>query len=318
MRWPAQIAAGLALAVILGCPAPQAAAPASAASAPDFVFAALGDTPYTPDEESRFIEMIGEMNREPLAFVVHVGDFKNGISACGNEIFAQRKEWFELSRHPFVYIPGDNEWADCWRAFGVDHKPLERLNRLREVFFRGDASLGQRTLKLVRQSDAGTSASRSYPEHARWIHDQVLFATLNVPGGDNNRQRMPEEYSQRSRAVHDWIRQAFQLAREQRLPALVLMMQANPWTAAGQPRRGYAELLGVIAAETPRFGGEVLLIHGDTHRFRVDHPLRHQETQQQIENFTRIEVFGSPFANWVRVSVRKDNGKLQFDVTPGS
>lgn len=288
------------------------------ALATEFTFAALGDTPYTPDEESRLIGMIGEMNRAPLAFVVHVGDFKNGSNACSDEIFAQRKEWFELSHHPFVYIPGDNEWTDCWRAFGVDHKPLERLNRLREVFFRGNASLGQRTLTLARQSDPGLSAARAYPEHARWIHGQVLFATLNVPGGDNNRRRMPDEYSQRSRAVHDWVQQAFRLAREQRLPALVLMMQANPWTELGQPRRSYAELLAVIQHETLRFSGEVLVIHGDTHRFRVDHPLRHQGTQQQVENFTRIEVFGSPAVNWVRIGVRKENGKLRFDVTPGS
>jgi len=35
-------------------------------------------------------------------------------------------------------------------------------------------------------------------------------------------------------------------------------------------------------------------------------------------NFSRIEVFGSPFANWVRVRVNEDAGRVTFDVTPGS
>ena len=44
---------------------------------------------------------------EPLAFAVHVGDFKSGYSECGDALYQQRKEWFNLSRHPFVLVPGD-------------------------------------------------------------------------------------------------------------------------------------------------------------------------------------------------------------------
>jgi hypothetical protein len=62
----------------------------------------------------------------------------------------------------------------------------------------------------------------------------------------------------------------------------------------------------------------VVLVHGDTHRFRVDHPLLHPETRRPLANFTRIEVFGSPSVNWVRVRVESDGSKLKFEVTPGS
>ena len=37
-------------------------------------FAAMGDTPYSPAEEARLPPMISAMNREPLSFVVRVGD----------------------------------------------------------------------------------------------------------------------------------------------------------------------------------------------------------------------------------------------------
>lgn len=287
------------------------------AAAADFTFAALGDTPYTAEEETGFITMMAELNREPLAFVVHVGDFKNGHSDCSDDLFLQRKQWFELSHHPFIFVPGDNEWTDCWRTAAGGYRPLERLRKLREIFFAEATSLGQRRLELARQTEA--SAAHPYPEHARWAHGGILFATLNVPGGDNNFARDRTEFRARDAAVRDWIRRSFRLAREQRL-GVALMMQANPWAAAGARRHGFSALLETLTAETLEFSGEVVLIHGDTHRFRVDHPLLHPDTRQPLANFTRIEVFGSPSVNWVRVRVRGENtgGRLKFEVTPGS
>ena len=64
------------------------------ASAADFVFAAFGDTPYSREEEARFPDLVAEMNREPLAFVAHVGDFKAAWTPCDDELFLQRREWF--------------------------------------------------------------------------------------------------------------------------------------------------------------------------------------------------------------------------------
>ena len=69
--------------------------------------------------------------------------------------------------------------------------------------------------------------------------------------------------------------------------------------------------------EGPR-DGEVVLIHGDTHRYRVDRPLLDPETRRPMRNFTRIEVYGSPSVNWVRVRVERVDGKVQFEATPGS
>lgn len=285
---------------------------AATAGARDFTFAALGDAPYTPDEESRFVAMIGEMNREPLAFAVHVGDFKSSWSACDDETFLQRRGWFELSHHPFVFVPGDNDWTDCWRAAGAERDPLERLQRLRALFFDAPQTLGQRRFALERQGGA-----HPYPEHARWVHEGVLFATLNVPGGDDNRGRMPEEAERRGRAVHAWTMEAFRIARERALPGVVLLMQTNPWARSGAPRRSYAALLALFAAQARAYDGEVLIVHGDTHRHRVDQPLVDPETRQPLRNVTRVEVFGSPAVNWVRVRVAHAEGRVRFDATPG-
>ena len=281
-----------------------------------FTFAALGDAPYYDHEEQPFIEMFAEMNREPLAFAVHVGDFKSGHSVCSDALYQQRRKWFELSRHPFVFVPGDNDWTDCWRRFAGGYDPIERLQALRAVFFSEAVSLGQRPLALTRQSDV--DARHPYPEHARWIHQGVVFATLNVPGSDNNFARDRAEHKARDAAVREWIAQAFRLAHGQQLGAVVLIMQANPWSVLGPRRAAFAPFFETLISETLRFRGEVVLIHGDTHRYRVDRPLLDPGTRRPIRNFTRIEVYGSPSVNWVRVRVERVDGKVEFEATPGS
>jgi len=41
-----------------------------------FEFAAIGDTAYSIENEKAFDRMVDAMNRAPLAFVAHVGDFE--------------------------------------------------------------------------------------------------------------------------------------------------------------------------------------------------------------------------------------------------
>jgi hypothetical protein len=285
---------------------------ASTAVRADFTFAAYGDTPYTEDEASRHIGMIAEMNREPLAFVVHIGDFKNSWSPCTDALFMQRRDEFALFHHALIYTPGDNEWSDCWRApymAGATRDPLERLQKLRSLFFADNYSLGQQKIALARQN-AG------YPENARWEHQGILFVALNVPG-DNNNLRMPEEFAARDKAVLIWLESAFSLARAQRHRALVVAMQANPFLRSAKDKNGYAGVLDALRRETVNFDGEVLLIHGDTHHYRFDQPLAHPRTRKLLRNFTRLEVFGYPFSNWVRVKVAQRDGRVTFAVSPG-
>jgi len=280
-------------------------------TAADFTFAALGDAPYTRFEEALFPDMLAGMSNEDLAFVVHVGDFKSARAPCSDALFRQRREWFDLVRHPFVYVPGDNEWTDCHGFQAGGHDPLERLAKLRELFSGGEESLGRRRIKLARQSP-------DYPEHARWRHGDVLFVTLNVPGPDNNARHLPEEFRNRSAAVARWLEQSFNFARGERLRAVVIFMQANPWISPTSRYFGFRELLATLARETLGFDGEVLLVHGDTHRFRVDSPLRDPATGAPVTNFTRAEVFGSPGMNWVRIRVAEEAGQVSFEVTPGN
>jgi hypothetical protein len=277
------------------------------AGAAQFSFAAFGDVPYHAGEEPQLVAMIAEMNREPLAFAMHVGDFKSAQSECSDALFLQRRETFALSHHAFVFIPGDNEWIDCSRAHWAQRDPLERLAKLRELFFSSDSTLGQAPLPVERQ------ARRGYPEHLRWIVQNVVFATINVPGPSNN-AGMPQESKPRTAALLDWIRDAFRIARERSAPAIVLALQANIWSGS----RAYAPILATLADEAQRYTGQVLVVHGDTHWHRYDQPLVDPRSGKKVGNVTRLEVYGSPFVNWVHVTVTTGEGKARFEVVPGS
>jgi len=276
------------------------------ASAAQFSFAAFGDVPYTAVEEPQLVSMIAEMNRETLAFSMHVGDFKSAQSECSDALFLERRDSFSLSHHPFVFIPGDNEWVDCGRAYWARRDPLERLAKLREIFFARDSTLGQRALKVARQ------AERGYPEHLRWTVEGVVFATLNVPGPSNN-NAMPQESKPRTAALLDWIAEAFRVARAGRSPAVVIALQANIFTGS----TAYSGILETLARESLGYDGQVLIVHGDTHLYKYDQPLVDPRSGKKVPNVTRLEVFGSPFVSWTHVTVTMEDGQARFAARRG-
>lgn len=119
-----------------------------------FAIALIGDQQYNTESEAQFPHLMEDVNRSDVAFVVHIGDFKAGASMlCDDALFGNRKDQFDASRHPFIYTPGDNEWTDCHNPKAGAFEPIERLAKLRQMFYQDNRSLGQRKLTLQRQSD---------------------------------------------------------------------------------------------------------------------------------------------------------------------
>ena len=251
---------------------------AFAAHAETWRFALIGDTPYNDYERRELPLMLGNIAAEHPAFIVHAGDFKSSASRCSDELFLDRHSLFNASAVPFIYTPGDNEWIDCSHLSAGGFNPLERLKKLREIFFAEPLSLGKTRLRVEQQSGA-------YPEHLRWRLGPVSFITLNVPGPNNNYGRRDDpdaEFLARNPAVIDWLKQGFATARREKSAAIVIVMQANPGLkhfAAGLTHSGFRELLETLRRETLAFPGQVLLVHGDTHSQHIDQPLRHPETK---------------------------------------
>jgi len=252
-------------------------------------FALLGDVPYSQRQADQLDAVIDQMHAEELAFVVHVGDITSGTGPCGDEWLEERKKQFARFKAPFVLLPGDNEWTDCHRT-GFD--AVERLAKWRSLFcFSVPVDFFERQ-------------KGEYCENVRWIAANVVFVGLNVPGSNNNLGRDPAEHAARMRAVFDWLDEAAALARNR--DGLVVLMHANPFLTRRLGTDGYAavrERLAKLGREMP---GKVLLVHGDTHRFRDDEPL---------PGLRRVEVHGSPEIRWTRARIERGAAGL-FSVEP--
>ncbi len=301
-----------------------------------FQFGLVGDTGYTAEGVEGFKRLLPVLNAADLAFVVHVGDFENDGSAysrnpsgslmpCTDESFQAVYDWFQSIKHPVILTPGDNDWTDCPGVTVRKFDPLERLAKVRRMFFPEGRSLGQRTLPVITQaSDAQHSKFR---ENLRWSMAGVTFVTLHIVGSNDNSGRTPEmdaEHRERVDANLVWMRKAFAEAKRDKSRGLAILTQANPYfenywpqsskdqylrfvRGARAPEKqeptGYDEYVKALAAELESFDRPVVFLHGDTHRYRLDQPLFSLKNNRRFENFTRVETFGNPDTHWVRVTV---------------
>ena len=313
-----KLASLLAIAALaLGC----ATTPASSSAPAGFTFAVIGDLGYTPEEQPMTDNLHAALNATPgLAFVVHVGDLSAPRFSCTNEMLARRLAQFRASAHPFIFTPGDNDWTDCHEPAVKGGDPLERLANLRTMFFEGEQTLGRRAFALTRQST--DPAFAKYRENVRWELGGVTFLTIHVPGSNNGRGRTPEgdaEYAERNAANLAWVQHGFARARAAGSRAVMILQQANVFPEMPpfpndppRPLSGFTDIRTLLEKEARAFGKPVVLVHGDSHYFRIDKPLsprreRGTTVTPVLENFTRVETFGSPYHHWVQVTVEPND-----------
>jgi len=259
------------------------------------------------------------MDGNDLAFAIHVGDIFQ--YPCSDDRYERSLHWFNGLKHPLIYVPGDNEWADCWTESEGGFNPRDRLARLRRTLYpRPAVSLGRETLPLETQH--ANPAFAEFVEHARWSHSGLVFATIHVVGSGNFTERFPartdaddQESRRRLDAALAWLHETFARATAQSATAVVVSFHADPgfaWSPADQSP--FKPLLDAFEDEAVAFGKPVLLIHGDSHHFMTDHPLNARATNHPIGNVTRLEVPGSPQVGWVRVVVtRGDTPSFAFE-----
>lgn len=280
-----------------------AAACSATVCAKPFSFIAFGDTAYLlPRDTPRLERLITAINGERPDFSIHVGDFK-GYTSCSDEAYRAQIALFRRLDAPLLLTPGDNDWADCGVDTAGKFKPLERLASLHRLFYAGPRSLGGATLEVDRQP--------GFPENARWSRDGVTFATVHVIGPHNGLIRntdMAADSIARSEAGESWIREAFALARRSHSPAVVLAFQADAWLASAPTyEQGPLDWLrNAIGEEAGDFAGQVLVVHGDSHRLTIDTPYRRANIDAGTTtglNVTRLMVPGWPDHRAVRVDV---------------
>lgn len=242
-----------------------------------------------------------------VGLVMHVGDIHSGSQYC---TLAYNRTVFDLwsqYKDPLVYIPGDNEWADCHKSKEggnvkstvgnyVDYangNPVANLALVRSMFFaNAGKTLGNLSKQVISQSQAYNHdypSDAEYVENVMWEQSGVLFVTLNIPGGSNNDDdtwfgaatktgEQNQEVAQRTAADLRWLDAAFEKAQKDGAKAVVIVEQADMWDLDGTTLEAghianYKPFIDKIAASSLAFAKPVLLINGDSHQYRSDNPL---------------------------------------------
>ena len=314
------LTAALALAATLAL-APAAGAVPAAGGNEAATLAVIGDIPYGQPLIDEFPADIASINADPqVARVIHLGDIKNGSSRCDTSYFAQIRSDFDGFADPLVYTPGDNEWTDCHRANNGGYLPAgpapagqepSRLDVVRSLFFdRPGFTLGQRRAPV-------SSQGPSTPENVIWKQADTVFATLNVPGSNNDflpwfgnletdaqKAAQADEVAGRTAADLDWIDAAFDTARREHAAAVAIGVQADMWdpaivTAGPSQYSAFTPIVQELARQASRFGKPVLLLNGDSHLFESDRPLADPHATSSL-------IYGvvMPVPNLVRVTVQ--------------
>ena len=297
-----------------------------------FSFGVIGDIPYGAAEIAKFPARIKDINADTdLKFVTHVGDIKNGSSVCSDEYFQHIRSAFDTFEHPLVFTPGDNEWVDCHRTNNGAYNPLERLDKLREIFFNEPGKTLGETMPVQTQEALGL------PENVRFTQNRVAFSVVNVQGSNNSLQpwtglgeagATPEQLTEvehRTAAVLEQIRGTFSDAMRRGDRAVVLMTQADMFdpalldAALANPETvsGFREIVGTIIDGTNRFDGPVYLINGDSHVYAENQPLAAGSPWLAVygqdaaaDQLQRITVDGSANAtNYVKFHVAANSSK---------
>jgi hypothetical protein len=276
----------------------------------ELTFAVIGDTPYGPAQEALFPSLVTSIDDDrDVRLALHLGDIKTGSSLCTDEYFAQIKSLFDTFDDPLVYTPGDNEWTDCHRPAQGGYDPLERLSKLRSVFYpQPGLTLGARPKRVDFQ--------HGFPENQLWEQSDIVFSAVHVVGSNNDLvpwfgapQPSPEqleEFETRLQADLEWLDRTFELAEDERARGVVIAMQADMWLGTVSRGVGFDPIIERISELADDFERPVLLLQGDTHDFYVDKPV------PSVQNLTRIVVEGEIATEWLRIEADRRSRDVFF------
>ncbi|TCS36080.1 hypothetical protein EDC30_108144 [Paucimonas lemoignei] len=224
-------------------------------------------------DESGLKDSLAAAGQANLAFVV-IGGIKSGIEPCSDELYEQRRSMLNQSRHGLVVSVSESDWSDCRYR---DGRPaaLERLHRIRELYFADDFSLGASRIPLTRQS--ANPKFRDYAENSRWEIGGIMFATINLPANNNrylDAAGRNSEFEDRLVANHDWLQRVVMHAKRKQYAGIVFFCDGDPLYAGkedGVKRDGFRETRRQIITLAASYPGKILIIHnqpanGDKHK----------------------------------------------------
>ena len=258
------------------------------------------------------------------------------------------KTIFDSLKAPTLYSVGDNEWTDCHRTSNGSYDPIERLGLIRSFFFSKNQTQGRRPIPVMRQGELGKAYSEnsrfvknnvefvalhipgsnnnlvaSEKECTKKSNRGAWDSATNAPVPGTACAAASAEYAARNAKNLEWLHDAFAEARNNHYAGVLIAIQADIFfpfelsdggfqadflPSLDPATNGYADFFHALMDETQSYDGQVLLVHGDSHYFKLDKAMVDKDGRA-IPNFTRLEVFGEADNSWVEMTVnpRSDN-----------
>lgn len=270
-----------------------------------FQFGVIGHTFAGNPDDGVLRHALEESDAANLAFVV-VNGVKSANEPCNDELYGARHDLLNAAGNGVIVSLAASDWVGCRDRSGS--KAMERLNRMRDLFFSDEFSFGSTRLPLLRQSL--TPKFRSYGENARWEVGDILFATINLPAANNHfllDGGRNSEFEDRQIANRDWLHRLFSLATHKKMKGIVLFADGNPLAQPGQrpfllqgKRDGFAEARRLLNSLTGEFRGKVLIVHSETLK---------NETNARIVWRRNLGSIGVA-SGWSKFSVNRGNPAL--------
>lgn len=271
-----------------------------------FSFGAIGHVFRSAADEGVMRKAIIESDADNLAFVV-VNGVKAADEPCTDALYDQRLALLSQSKNGVVLSLAGSDWADCKRGNGRP-AAMERLTRVRDVYFQDEMSFGATRLPLSRQSTS--TKFRSYAENARWEVGNIVFATINLPAPNNHYLTdagRNGEFEDRLIANRYWLQRTFTFAQREKRAGVVLFCDGNPAVLSGRTgvrapdgtRDGFVEMRRQIGALAGAYAGRVLVVYGSAR----------PAAPKSIRWRGNLGELALP-AGWLKVNVRPEDEKL--------
>jgi len=281
----------------------------------EFSFGVIGQVLTLANDPTPLSQAIAASDADDLAFVVANG-FKRADESCNDDLFAQRHDMLASAKNGLILSLAGNDWSDCKISNGRT-TAIERLSRIRELFYPDDFSFGASKIPLIHQSSV--PKFRAFAENTRWEVGNILFATVDLPSA-NNRYRMEAgrngEFEDRQIANGDWLHHTFATANFKHKDAIVLICDGDPMPKpvpqrlpdGAQKHDGFAEIRQQLTGLAAKFPGKILIIHNGTNA--------HAVASGDIVWHGNIGELGVG-AEWEKIMV-KINGTVNFSAMRGA
>lgn len=141
--------------------------------------------------------------------------------------------------------------------------------------------------------------------------------TTNAPVPGSACAAASAEYEARNAANLEWLKDAFAEANANHYAGVLIAIQADIFfpielsdggfnddflPTLDDPANGFGDFFKALMTYTQTYNGQVLLVHGDSHYFKLDKAMTDADGRA-IANFTRVEVFGEADNSWVEMTV---------------